>query len=58
MTEPKLITLDARRRASLSGLGRPEHHRYLVAVDPDGTITLTPAVVVAANAIPADKEGT
>jgi len=44
--EDVLIELDDRRRASLGKLGRPEHRRYLARQDPDGTITLTPAVVM------------
>lgn len=42
----KIITLDARRRASLAKIGRPEHTRYIVDVQDDGTMILTPAVVV------------
>jgi hypothetical protein len=38
-----LIELDRRRRAGLAKFAR--HDRYLVDVAPDGTITLTPAVV-------------
>jgi hypothetical protein len=41
-----LIELDARGRASLARLGRPEHRRYLARVEADGTIILTPATVV------------
>ncbi len=41
-----LLELDERRRASLGRIGRPEHRRYLVAEEPDGTIVLTPAVVM------------
>lgn len=37
------IELDSRRRASLAKLAR--HDRYLATVAPDGTLTLTPAVV-------------
>lgn len=37
------IELDSRRRASLAKIAR--HDRYLVDVAPDGTLTLTPAVV-------------
>ena len=44
--EEVLIELDHRRRASFGKLGRPEHRRYLASEDPDGTITLTPAVVI------------
>jgi hypothetical protein len=41
-----LIELDARGRASLARLGRPEHRRYLARIEADGTIILTPATVV------------
>ena len=41
-----LIELDDDRRASLERVGRAEHRLYLARQDPDGTITLTPAVVM------------
>ena len=41
-----LIELDARRRASFGRVGRPEHTRYLVSEEDDGTLILTPATVV------------
>jgi hypothetical protein len=41
-----LIELDARDRASLKSLAT--HKRYLAEVEPDGTIVLTPAVVMSA----------
>lgn len=41
-----LIELDARRRASFGRVGRPEHTRYLVSEEDDGTLILTPAAVV------------
>lgn len=41
-----LIELDSRRRASLGKVALPHHERYLARVDADGTITLTPAVVM------------
>jgi hypothetical protein len=49
--EPKegtksLLEVDARRRVSLGLLA--EHDRYLVEVEDDGTIVLTPAVVMSA----------
>ena len=44
--EETLIELDDRRRASFGKVGHPEHRRYLAREDPDGTITLTPAVVM------------
>lgn len=46
MVDDVLLELDGRRRASLGRIGRPEHTRYLVTEDPDGTLTLTPAVVI------------
>ncbi len=39
-----LIEVDGRRRLSLGRIGR--HSRYLAAEEPDGTIVLTPAVVL------------
>lgn len=39
-----LIELDSRRRASLKTIAT--HDRYLVEVEADGTIVLTPAVVM------------
>jgi hypothetical protein len=42
----ELLELDERRRASLGKIGKPEHRRYLVTEEPDGTIILTPAAVV------------
>lgn len=44
--EEVLIELDDRRRASFGKLGRPEHRRYLATEQSDGTIVLTPAVVM------------
>jgi hypothetical protein len=41
-----VLELDERRRASFGRIGRHEHRRYLVNEDPDGTITLRPAVVM------------
>lgn len=41
-----LLEVDDRRRVSLGKMGRPEHRRYLAAEQPDGTIILTPAVVM------------
>lgn len=47
MTElQQILDLDPRRRASFGRIGRPEHRRYLVMEEPDGTLILTPAVVV------------
>ena len=39
-----LIELDSRSRASLKQIAK--HERYLVEVEGDGTIVLTPAVVM------------
>ncbi|WP_420619134.1 hypothetical protein [Candidatus Poriferisocius sp.] len=47
MTEiPQLVELDARRRVALGKFGKPEHTRYLVTEHPDGSLLLTPAVVM------------
>ena len=42
----RVLELDERRRASLGKIGRPEHRRYLVTEEPDGTLILVPAVVL------------
>lgn len=39
-----LLELDTRRRISLGRIAK--HNHYLVAVEEDGTIVLTPAVVM------------
>lgn len=39
-----LLELDSRRRASLGRIAR--HHFYFVRVEEDGTIVLTPALVM------------
>ncbi|KAA0234606.1 MAG: hypothetical protein JJLCMIEE_03079 [Acidimicrobiales bacterium] len=39
-----LIELDSRRRASLGKIGH--HDRYLASEQPDGTVILTPAIVI------------
>lgn len=44
-----LVELDSRRRITLGRLGKPEHDRYLVNEEPDGTLVLTPAVVMSAH---------
>jgi hypothetical protein len=41
-----VVDVDERRRLSLGKLGRAEHKRYLAHEEPDGTIVLTPAVVI------------
>ncbi|OAT69364.1 MULTISPECIES: hypothetical protein [Mycobacteroides] len=38
-----LIELDSRKRAALAKIAR--HDRYIVSIAPDGTLTLTPAIV-------------
>lgn len=43
-----LLEVDDRRRVTLGKLGKPEHRRYLAAEEPDGTIILSPAVVMSA----------
>jgi len=43
-SDPTLIELDSRRRASLAKLAK--HDRYLASEEPDGTIVLVPAVVI------------
>lgn len=42
--QPSLLEVDSRRRISLGSLA--EHARYLVEVEDDGVIVLTPAVVM------------
>lgn len=42
----KLLELDERRRASFGKVGRPEHRRYIVEENPNGSICLTPAEVM------------
>ena len=44
-----LVELDSRRRITLGRLGKSEHNRYLVNEEPDGTLVLTPAVVMSAH---------
>jgi prophage tail gpP-like protein len=41
-----LLELDDRKRASLARIAR--HSRYLATVEEDGTVVLTPAVVMSA----------
>ena len=45
----QLVELDSRRRVALGRLGNPEHSRYLVTEQPDGTLVFTPAVVMTAH---------
>ncbi len=44
MSERTLLTLDSRKRISLGPLAK--HDKYLVVIEDDGTIILTPAVVM------------
>ena len=41
-----LVEVDSRRRIALGKLGNPDHVRYLVEEQPDGSLLLTPAVVM------------
>lgn len=41
----KLCWVDSRRRITIKGLGRGRDKVYFARDEPDGTITLTPAVV-------------
>ncbi len=43
--EPRLVKLDPRRRVALGKVARPGDNLFLVAVDDDGVITLTPATL-------------
>ncbi len=45
----QLVELDSRRRVALGRLGNPEHRRYLVTEESDGTLVFTPAVVMTAH---------
>jgi hypothetical protein len=49
-TTPALLEVDSRRRISLGSLVG-EHARYLVTVEDDGVIVLTPAAVIEAAAL-------
>ena len=44
-----LVEVDARRRISLGKLGKPDQTRYLVTEHSDGSLLLTPAVVMTAH---------
>ncbi len=44
-----LVEVDARRRISLGKLGKRDQTRYLVSEQPDGSLLLTPAVVMTAH---------
>ncbi len=41
-----LVETDDRGRVSLARLGAEPRSRYLARTDPDGTVTLSPAVVI------------
>jgi hypothetical protein len=45
----EVVEVDSRRRISLGKFGRPEDTRYIVQEEEDGSITLTPAVVISAQ---------
>ncbi len=45
----ELVELDSRRRAALGRIGNPDHTRYLVEEEPDGSLLFTPAVVMTAH---------
>jgi len=47
MVRDQIVELDSRGRVSLGRLG-VEHPRYLAHIEADGTVVLTPAVVVSA----------
>lgn len=48
METPRELVVDERRRTSLAKIGRPSDRRYLVEEYDDGTIVLTPAVLLPA----------
>jgi hypothetical protein len=48
VTNEHVLDVDSRGRVSLGRLAQPGHRRYLAHVEADGTIVLTPAVVVSA----------
>lgn len=55
----KEVTIDSRVRVSLGGVRTKHYTRYLAEEEPDGTIILTPLVVVPARLAritPADAE--
>ena len=45
-TLPTLLELDERRRTSLNKIGQAQHRRYIVTENADGSILLSPAVVM------------
>lgn len=44
--QPRLIVLDDRGRVSLARIVQPGHRQFIVTIEPDGTIILTPAVTL------------
>lgn len=50
MPDEKLVELGSQRRCTLSGVGHPEHTRYLATTHDDGTITMRPVTLVPAVA--------
>lgn len=42
----KFVERDKRGRIVLARIGKPEHIRYIVHVEPDGTIILQPGLIV------------
>ena len=49
-TSPQqLVEVDGRRRVALGRIGHERHTRYLVSEEPDGTVILTPAVVMSTH---------
>jgi hypothetical protein len=49
--EFRFVELDNRRRLSLAKIAKPEHNRFLVTVEADGTIILEPATVLRINRV-------
>jgi hypothetical protein len=45
----KLVELDAKRRVALGRLERHSDIRYMARDEPDGTVVLTPAIVMPAS---------
>lgn len=49
MPDVDVVELDGRRRASLGKVGRKQDTRYFADTHEDGTIVLTPAVLMSAT---------
>lgn len=47
--DPVVVECDSRRRVSLAKIGNPAHRYYMVEAGDDGTIRLTPAVIIPAS---------